>query len=121
MGKLNQVSGTGIDTFGTGNGLEFKIYPNPARGKVNLDINPIWGANPKTGEGAIRYQPLTSNQQPGYRLFFCFFRTNSAQNPANSKKMPANSNSFQNKFSYTLLLLQKFFLEKNRIFIKPNP
>ena len=36
---ITQVSGTGIDTFGTGNGLEFKIYPNPARGKkVNLDI-----------------------------------------------------------------------------------
>jgi len=38
MGKLNQLSGTGIDTFGTDDKMQFKIYPNPVLGKVNLEV-----------------------------------------------------------------------------------
>ena len=34
---ITQVSGTGIDKFGAGNKMQFRIYPNPAKGKINLD------------------------------------------------------------------------------------
>ena len=34
---ITQVSGTGIDKFGAGDKMQFRIYPNPAKGKVNLD------------------------------------------------------------------------------------
>jgi hypothetical protein len=33
---ITRVSGTGVDTFGMGDEMEFKIYPNPARGIVNV-------------------------------------------------------------------------------------
>ena len=34
---FTQVSGTGIETFGIGNQLQFRIYPNPAKGKLHMD------------------------------------------------------------------------------------
>ncbi len=33
---ITRVSGTGIDTFGTGDQMEFRVYPNPARSIVNV-------------------------------------------------------------------------------------
>jgi hypothetical protein len=31
------VSGTGIETFGTGNQMQFRIYPNPAKEHLTVD------------------------------------------------------------------------------------
>ena len=33
---ITKVSGTGTETFGSGNQMEFKIFPNPTKGKVNV-------------------------------------------------------------------------------------
>ncbi|MBN2614303.1 MAG: T9SS type A sorting domain-containing protein [Bacteroidales bacterium] len=34
---MTYVSGTGIETFGSGNKLQFMVYPNPAKEVVNID------------------------------------------------------------------------------------
>jgi uncharacterized repeat protein (TIGR01451 family) len=34
---ITWVSGTGIETFGVGNQLQFRLYPNPVKGKLHMD------------------------------------------------------------------------------------
>jgi hypothetical protein len=34
---ITQVSGTGIETFGVGNQLQFRLYPNPVKDKLHMD------------------------------------------------------------------------------------
>ena len=35
---MTRVSGTGIDNFGEGNKMQFRIFPNPARNQVNVNF-----------------------------------------------------------------------------------
>jgi hypothetical protein len=34
---MTTVSGTGIETFGTGNQMQFRVYPNPAKDRINVE------------------------------------------------------------------------------------